>query len=293
MTAAGTAPPGRLAEVGRFLEIQNLGLNLPFGLAFLLAAAHGLPTLRTFVLVVVALVAARTAGHAFNRWADRAFDAANPRTRDRALVAGRLSPGFGLALTAASSVVLVVAAGLLNPLALALSPVALLLVLGYSYTKRFTAWTTVLLGLVEAIIPAGAFIAVTGTLPLAGWLAVGGVLAWGTAFETVHSLGDRESDRALGLRSMPLRLGVPRSLALVAAAHAASMALWVAFGLALRFALPYWVALAAMAALLVYTDLTLPRHLDAVRVPFQRHFLLAGLFLAGVVLALALPAVPV
>lgn len=288
---SGPAPPrsGWARELGRFLEIQNIGLNLPFGLAFLFAAAHGLPRWQTFVLVVVAILAARNAGHSFNRWTDRALDAQNPRTQNRALVTGRLSPGFALALTVASAALVVASAALLNPLSLALSPVALLLVFSYSYTKRFTSFTTVYLGLVQALVPAGVFIGVTGTLPVVAVVAVFAILAWGTAFETIHSLGDVSADQALGLYSLPRRLGTRGSLAFVATAHAVALLLFAVFGFLEHFGLPFWVAWAAMVGLVVASDLTLSRHLDQVRTPFQRHFVLALLFLVGVVVALAFP----
>ncbi len=165
MTEA-TPSPGGVRELGRFLEIQNLGLNLAFAVAFLLLAANGWPSLWTAFLVVVAFVGARNAGHSFNRWADREFDAKNPRTQRRAIPSGQRSPGSALALAAGNGALLVVAAYLLNPLAFVLAPVALVLIFGYSYTKRVTSLTTPFLGLVQAITPAAAFIAVRGTLPL-------------------------------------------------------------------------------------------------------------------------------
>ncbi len=293
MAAAGElartpARPG-WGELGRFLEIQNLGLNVPFALAFVLVAADGLPRLLPFALIVVAFVAARNAGHAFNRWVDRRLDAANPRTSDRALPAGRLSPGFALGVTAGSSAVVFLCAALLNPLALALAPVALALVLGYSYTKRVSALTTAFLGLVEAITPAAAFVALDGRLPLAAWLAVAGVLAWGTAFETVHSLGDLASDRALGLRSIPARLGERRSVALVAALHGAALVLLAAFGAAEALRWPYFAALAAIAVGVLATDRRLAARPEEVRSPFRRHFLFAAIFLLGVAVAIFAP----
>ncbi len=277
--------------IGRFLEIQNLGLNLPFALAFLLTAEGGVPPWRTAVLVVVAFVAARNAGHAFNRYADRRFDAANPRTRGRALATGARSPGFALAMTAANGAILVVAAYLLNPLALLLVPVALGAVLGYSYTKRVSALTTVALGAVEAITPAAVYIAVRGALPPSVLLAVVALLAWGTAFETVHSLGDAASDRALGLRSIPLTLGPARSVRLVAGLHAAALLLLAAFGAAIGLRLPYFVALAGMGLLAASIDARLAARPDDVRVPFDRHVALGLLYFVGVAVALFLPAV--
>ena len=284
--ATDRAAPG----IGRFLEIQNLGLNLPFALAFLFLAAGGWPTVRTVVLVVVAFVAARNAGHSFNRWADRALDARNPRTRGRALVTGEFSGGFAVGLAAANAALLVIAAYLLNSLAFLLAPIALALVLGYSYTKRVTSFTTAFLGLVEAITPGAVYIAVTGTLPPVALLAVGALFAWGTAFETVHSLGDLESDRALGLFSVPVALGPARSVRLVAVLHGVALLCLGAFGSLLGLPVPYFVALAAMAAIAAVTDVGLAARPGAAKIPFERHFALGAVFLAGVVLSVLVPA---
>jgi 4-hydroxybenzoate polyprenyltransferase len=290
--SAPAAPDGPWREFARFLELQNIGLNLPFAVAFLLLAANGLPSLWTTVLIVVAFVAARNAGHSFNRWADRGLDAANPRTQHRALPAGRRSPAFALAVAGGSAAVLLVAAWLLNPLALLLAPVALVLIFGYSYTKRFTALTTPFLGLVEAIIPAAVFIAVDGTLPPEVLWAVVALLAWGTSFETIHSLGDLESDRALGLRSLPARLGVAGSVRLVPVLHAVALASLAVFGLALGLRPAYFGGLVLIAVLAAMTDRELGRNPTSVRIPFRRHFAMAAVFLAGVALALFLPLGP-
>ena len=292
MSAAVIPTPGPARRLGRFLEIQTLGLNLAFALAFLLFASHGRPSWWTLLWVVVAFVAARNAGHSFNRWADRRLDAANPRTQDRALVTGQYSPGFALLFCAANSAVLIVAAYLLNPLAFVLAPVALALVLGYSYTKRVTSFTTAFLGLVQAVTPAAVYIAITGTLPAVVLLAVGAMLAWGTAFETIHSLGDVESDRALGLFSVPVRWGVTASVRLVPVLHATALALFVLFGLALGVSVPYYVALVVMAGLVVVTDRALARNPTAAKVPFERHFAMSLLFLVGAALVVFVPVGP-
>jgi 4-hydroxybenzoate polyprenyltransferase len=293
VSAPTDARRGGARDLGRFLEIQNLGLNLPFALAFLFLAARGVPDLVTVALVVVAFVADRNTGHSFNRWVDRRLDAANPRTQSRALPSGRTSPAFALGFCAANAAVLVAAAYFLNPLAFVLAPVALALVLGYSYTKRVTSFTTAFLGLVEAVTPAAVYIAVTGTLPLVALYAVGGLLAWGTAFETVHSLGDLESDRALGLFSVPVRWGVDASVRLVPALHALALVLLAVFGLALGLTLPYFVALAVMAVLAAITDRALVRRPTEARVPFRRHFALGAVYLVGVLLAVFVPVGPV
>ncbi len=285
-----TAPPRRSAgsELGRYLEIQNLGLNLPFAIAFLFAAAHGLPSAWPVLLIVIAFVAARNAGHSFNRWADLEYDRANPRTQDRALVTGRYSPRFALGFAALNGLLLVAAAFLLGPLAFALSFVALAIIFGYSYTKRYTALTTPFLGFVEAITPGAVFIAVQGTLePLVLW-AVFGMLLWGTAFETIHSLGDLEADRALRLRSLPLRIGVPASLDLLPVLHGTALALLAVFGWALGLAPGYDLALVAMGAVALATDLELRTAPSATRGAFRRHFLLSAVYLAGLLAGLFL-----
>ncbi|MGI0053614.1 MAG: UbiA family prenyltransferase [Thermoplasmata archaeon] len=281
--------PCRAGELGRYLEIQNLGLNLPFAVGFLLVAAGGLPSWRSTLLVAVAFVAARNAGHSFNRWADRGYDARNPRTRSRALVTGRYPPSFALAFAAANSALLLLAAALLNPLALLLAPIALALVLGYSYTKRVTSWTTPFLGVVEAIVPAAVFIAIRGELPATVLLAVVGLLLWGTAFETIHSVEDLTSDAALGLKSLPLRLGRDASLRLLPALHAASVALLALFGLFIGLGWPYDAGLGAMGAIAIATDGQLRTGSVVGRSAFRRHFLMSTLFLVGVAAALLLP----
>ena len=236
-----------LPTLGRFLEIQTLGLNLSFALAFLFLASEGVPSLEKLILIVIAFVAARNAGHSFNRWADLEQDRRNPRTQDRALVTGRLSPRFAVTFAFANAAVVIAAAYFLSPLAFYLSPIAIALVFVYSYTKKASSLTTAYLGLVQAITPGAIYIAVQGTLPIYVLLVVAAMLLWGTAFETIHSLGDIESDRALGLRSLPLRLGVRRAAGLVPTLHAIALVLFAVFGLVLGLAWPYYVGLLLMA----------------------------------------------
>ncbi|MCI4322976.1 MAG: UbiA family prenyltransferase [Thermoplasmata archaeon] len=284
-----TGERGPLAEFGKYLEIQNLGLNLPFAIAFLLVAARGVPPWNVTLLVLIAFIAARNAGHSFNRWADRNFDAANPRTQDRALVTGRYSERFALTIAFGSAAVMLVAAALLNWLALALAPLALAILFGYSYSKRYSLLTTPFLGLVEAITPAAAYVAVTASLPLGAVFAVLALLAWGTAFETIHSLGDMATDARLGLHSVPLRLGTRRSLALIIALHAGALGLFVVFGRLASLGALFDVGIGAMAIAVAATDWQLVREPDQTHRAFVRHFLLSALFLAGVLLALAFP----
>ena len=287
-----TTPPRRASppaariewrELGRFLEIQNLGLNLPFVLAFLLTASGGWPTPRTAALVIIAFVAARNAGHSFNRWADRDVDARNPRTEARLLVRSPSAGRWALGFAGANAAVLVVAAALLSPLALALVPVAILLVLGYSYTKRLTSLTTVVLGLVEAITPAAVYAGVTDQIPPVTLLAVLGLLAWGTAFETIHSLGDRATDASLNLRSLPVALGERRSLGLLVASHSVALLAFAAFGVLDGLHPGYFVWLAVLAAGTAQVDRWVIAAPTASLRPFRAHFLLAAIFLAAVV----------
>jgi 4-hydroxybenzoate polyprenyltransferase len=281
-------PPrrSRLAELGKFLEIQNLGLNLPFALAFLLAASNGLPSPWKLLWIIVAFIAARNAGHSFNRWADREQDRVNPRTQDRALVTGRATPTFALAWAAGSAGLLLVAAYFLNPLALALAPVALVLIFGYSYSKRVTTFTTALLGLIEAVTPAAIYIAVQGTLPIPALAAVFGMLAWGTAFETVHSLGDLESDRKLGLYSVPVKIGPNRSRGLVPLLHALALGLFGLYGWLNHWGILFDLTLVLMGMVAAAADFRLMRRPEDASIPFQIHFFLSALFLIGTVAAL-------
>jgi 4-hydroxybenzoate polyprenyltransferase len=277
---------GRAATIGRFLEIQNLGLNLPFALAFLLTASGGWPSARNALLVVLAFIAARNAGHSFNRYADRDVDAKNPRTSSRLLVESPSSGRYALAFAGANTVVLVACAALLSLLALALVPLAILLVLGYSYTKRFTSLTTIFLGLVEGITPAAVYAGITDSIPAAAFVAVGGILAWGTAFETIHSLGDRKSDEALGLRSLPVVLGERWSLGLLVVAHTLALALFAAFGWFLALRPGFYLGLAGIAGVTAGTDWWVFANPTASRRPFQMHFVLSALFLLAVLLGL-------
>jgi 4-hydroxybenzoate polyprenyltransferase len=288
VNAGPPADSNPFRELGRFLEIQNLGLNLSFAIAFLLVAASGLPSLRTVVLVVVAFIAARNAGHSFNRWADRDLDAQNPRTRGRAMVTGRASPAFALGFAATNAGLLLVAAWLLNPLAVVLAPIALLLVFGYSYSKRVTSLTTVFLGVVEAILPAAVFIAVQGVLPLGALAASAGLVLWGTAFETIHSLGDLDADRHAGTYSIPVRLGVRRSSLLVPILHAGAMVLFALFGVFFSLHTAFFVALGVMGVLLAWIDLNFLARPTEPRAPFRAHFALGAVFLLGVIFSIFL-----
>ena len=185
---------------------------LPFALCGAMLAADGLPTAHQLLWIVVAMVAARSAAMAFNRWADATIDAANPRTSTRALPAGHLSPAFVVTFVLVSSAVFVLAASQLNRLALLLSPVALAVLLLYSYTKRFTRWSHLALGFALGIAPSAAWIAVRGSLDPRILLLTAAVTFWVGGFDVLYACQDCEFDRQAGLHSLPRYLGIGGAL---------------------------------------------------------------------------------
>ncbi len=258
MTATATAPvrrsaAGQLKVVLEMIKIEHTLFALPFALLGMVLAAAGWPSWRAVGWIVVAMVGARSAAMGFNRLADRQIDAANPRTATRALPAGLVTPGFVTGFVIASAALLVLAAWRLNPLALALAPVALLIVLGYSYTKRFTALAHLVLGLALAGAPLGAWIAVRGDIAAPPLLLAGVVLLWVAGFDVLYALQDQDFDRQNGLHSIPARLGTVGSLWTSGALHAAMLVL---LALLPRFypglGTGFWVGYAGCVLLLAY-----------------------------------------
>ena len=240
------------------IKIEHTLFALPFAfLGAVLAARglqpHNLPTLRQAVWITVAMVGARSAAMAFNRIADRRIDAANPRTRARAIPAGLLTVRFAWAFTVVSAALFLLAAAMLNRLTLLLAPVALASVLLYSYTKRVTALSHLVLGWCLSIAPTGAWIAVRGAIDSPTPLLLSAVvMLWTAGFDVLYACQDTDFDRRAGLHSIPARLGVARSLwvsrLLHLCAFAALVSLYVIAGLgALALA-----GVAATGALLVY-----------------------------------------
>ena len=218
---------------------------LPFALCGAMLAARGVPTFHQLAWIIVAMVAARSAAMAFNRVADASIDAANPRTRTRALPAGMLSSTFVSSFVVVACLVFVLAAYELNRLSLVLSPVALGILLLYSYTKRFTRWSHLVLGLALGIAPAGAWIAIRGSLDLRILLLTAAVTFWVGGFDVLYSCQDCEFDRSAGLHSIPRHAGIPTALWVARLFHGAMLALLIA--LVASFSLG-WVALAGVAA---------------------------------------------
>ena len=269
-------------ELNELLLPQQLGLNLFLSLGFIGVATHWNASLWTVLLILVAFVCARNAGHAFNQIADRDYDARNPRTKDRPIVTHRLSLRAAWVVVLANVALVLVATALLNHLVLLLAPVALALVMGYSYTKRYTAWTTVLLGLVEGMIPIGIYLAVEQAVPVVGLVGGFGVLCFGTGFETVHSLRDIATDRAQGLHSIPARLGWNGGVAVASLSFALAMVLFGLFGTLAGLGVPYLIALVGMGVALAGEIGGLSRGQLPVGKVFWANFAFGALFLAGV-----------
>ncbi|WP_285570954.1 UbiA-like polyprenyltransferase [Geothrix limicola] len=237
-------------ELLDMIKFEHTVFALPFALLGALGAAQGLPPLRTALWILAAMVGARTAAMTFNRLVDVDVDAENPRTASRALPAGRVSQAGAVALMGAGIVLFGLAAGALGPLTWALSPLALVIILGYSLCKRFTAWAHVVLGLSLSGAPLGAWIAVAGRIEApALWLS-GGVLAWTAGFDILYALQDEAFDRAMGLHSIPSKLGTHGALLLSRSLHVLALICWGMFNHLMGGHLWAWAGWAAVAAML-------------------------------------------
>ncbi len=251
----------RIKIILEMIKFEHTIFALPFAFTGALMAAQGIPSWSTVLWITVAMVGARSAAMGFNRWADREFDAENPRTKVRALPRGLVTPAQVILFTAASSAVLIAAAYKLNPLSFYLSPVALSVVFFYSYTKRFTFLAHVFLGLAIGLAPIGAWVAVTGRIEAPALVLGAAVLFWLLGFDVLYALQDIDFDRKAGLHSIPQRFGVRRSLWIARASHALTMA--VLFGLAMMLPLGgFYLAGVCVALLLIVYEHTLVREGD-------------------------------
>jgi 4-hydroxybenzoate polyprenyltransferase len=245
-----------LVRYVNFVKLAHTLFALPFALLGVLAASQITPvSLRTVALVVVAFSAARWAAMGFNRIADRDFDARNPRTQNRELPQGRLSLRQAWISVTVAAAAFITAAGLLNPLCLILSPLALGWILLYSMTKRFTWWPHLWLGASLAIAPVGGYLAVTGQWsdPLWVLLAISAAVAtWVAGFDIFYALPDAQFDRAEGLRSAVVRLGVPRAILLAKLLHAVTIPALALFGYGAGFGLVYYIGLIVATGILAY-----------------------------------------
>jgi 4-hydroxybenzoate polyprenyltransferase len=242
----------RVLDFGRMIKFTHSIFALPFALTSLVLASQGGLRPVTVLWVLVAMVAARSAAMGFNRLADQAIDARNPRTAGRELPRGLLSRGQVWAFVLVSAALLVVAAAQLNPLCLALSPVALAIVFGYSYTKRFTAAAHLVLGLALGVAPIGAWLAVRGAFAVEPLVLALAVLCWVAGFDTIYACQDAEFDRREGLHSLPARLGVARALHVARGLHVLAVLCLGALYWLTPLHVLYLAGVAGVAALLGY-----------------------------------------
>lgn len=239
-----------LRESLQMIKFEHTVFALPFAFLAALAAAQGLPSLRTVLWIVAAMVGARTAAMTFNRLVDEDVDAENPRTATRALPAGRIPSWAAWLMLGLGTVLFGVAAGALGPLCWKLSPLALAIILGYSLCKRFTALAHLVLGLSLAGAPLGAWIAITNSIAAPAWMLAGGVVCWTAGFDILYSLQDQGFDRERGLHSIPAKLGTHRALWLSRCLHLVALALWGLFNHLMRAQVFPWLAWLGVAFIL-------------------------------------------
>jgi len=248
---------GGLVYYSNLVKLPHTVFALPFALVGATMASYHVPVrVADLLLILVAFTAARFAAMGFNRVADRAIDARNPRTAMREIPSGKLSTRDAVLAVAASSAVFLVAAGLLNTLVLALAPLALGWIFLYSYTKRFTRWAHLVLGFALAIAPVGAYLALTGSWSRPGGVLLalaGAVLCWVAGFDILYSLQDMEFDRREGLHSVPAALGAGGALRVSRTLHALSVLLFTLTGVLFAdFGALYFVGVGLIAAMLAW-----------------------------------------
>jgi 4-hydroxybenzoate polyprenyltransferase len=240
------------------IKFEHTIFALPFAYLGMVLAAGGLPTFHQFFWVTVAMASARTLAFAVNRLADRRFDATNPRTAKRPSVTGALSPRTITIFAALSLGLLALSAALLNPLTLILFPGAVIFLLGYSYTKRFTKYCHWVLGFTDGLAPMGGWIAVRGSAftaeDLPAWLLMFAVTFWIAGFDVIYACQDVEHDQREGLYSWPSRTSIASALLVAKLNHLLTIVVLVALGLVAGLGWPYWIGLVITAGLLYYEN---------------------------------------
>ncbi len=260
-------------KVGLLLELvkfEHTIFALPFAYLGMVLAAKGWPTLEEFVWVTVAMAAARTVAFAVNRAADRFYDSRNPRTANRPIPRGAMSASTAWGVAAVAGAVLAFSAFELNDLCFKLFPLALVFLVGYSYTKRFTWLSHWVLGFTDGMAPVGAWIAVRPTLtnPVP-WLLLAAVTFWIAGFDLIYACQDAEFDRKMGLHSLPARFGIGAALLWAKMCHLLTIILLGTAGRVAGLGVLYWIGLVAAAAMLAYENsIVKPDDLSRVNLAF-------------------------
>lgn len=265
-----------MKQIRSFLDLikfEHTIFALPFAYLGMVLAARGLPTFHQFFWITVAMASARTLAMSFNRFADRHIDARNPRTAQRPIQTGKISVRTVVTGAIVSLTVLALAAWQLNDLTLKLLPGAIVFLLGYAYTKRFTVLSHFILGFTDGLAPLGAWAAVRGSVftveDLPAWLLLFAVTFWIGGFDLIYACQDTEFDRAARLHSVPARWGNVVALRAARLSHAITIGLLGIAGLVMKLGGVYWIGLAIVAALLIYEHaLVKPNDLSKVDIAF-------------------------
>lgn len=255
----------KIALYLKMIKFSHSVFALPFAFTAALMAASGIPSAKQVFWIVVAMVSARSGAMGLNRIIDREIDAKNPRTANREIPSGKINVGSAVFFTVISLTVFVFSAYILNPLCLKLSPLAIAVLLLYSYTKRFTWLSHIVLGIAISAAPVGAWIAVRGTfnaeiLPLAF-----AVIFWLAGFDVLYALQDIEFDRAHGLHSIPERFGIKDTLLFSRVFHLITWGLLAFTGIIFDLGIFYWIGMAAAGGLFIYEH-SLVKHDDLSRI---------------------------
>ncbi len=259
----------KLRIILEMIKFEHTVFALPFAVMSAFIAADGFPSLSKLGWILVAMVGARSCAMAFNRLADAEIDSRNPRTAMRAIPAGLITKGAVWGFTIVSAGLLVFAAWRLNPLAFALSPVALAVIMGYSYTKRFTALSHFWLGLALSISPVGAWIAIQGNFAVPPIVLCLVVLLWTAGFDIIYACQDVNFDRKHGLRSIPAKLGIRWALWLSSALHVIAVLLLLSIPLLVELGLFYYIGIGIVVLIFIYEHaIVKPTDLSRVNLAF-------------------------
>jgi 4-hydroxybenzoate polyprenyltransferase len=285
------AMPKEPTTIGKYLSLVKFShtvFALPFALiGFTLAVVYGQKTFHWYLLVLMLLcmVFARSAAMAFNRYLDRRFDALNPRTAKREVPAGIIKPQHALIFTIVNCALFVLTTFFINNICFFLSPVALFVILFYSYTKRFTALCHLVLGVGLSLAPIGAYLTVTGYFSVLPLLFSFAVLTWVSGFDIIYAMQDEDFYRGQKLHSIPTALGKSKSLIVSNILHVLSALFVIAAGFLGQFGMFYWIGVAVFAGLLIYQHLLVkPNDLSKVNIAFMTTNGIASIVFAAFVI---------